>query len=69
MRNLKLSDFIRKSSINVWRDVSPTISRRTSAPAPASAQQANDSTDVPVHMVVDGEAASRRTTSRSGADD
>jgi len=51
MRNLKLSDFIRKSSITCGAMFGLFLGV-ISAPAPASAQQANDSTDVPVHMVV-----------------
>jgi hypothetical protein len=51
MRNLKLSNLIRKSSITLAA-MSGLFLGVISAPAPASAQQANSSTDVPVHMVV-----------------
>jgi hypothetical protein len=51
MRNSKLSNLIRKSSITLAAMVGLFLGV-TSAPAPASAQQVNSSTDVPVHMVV-----------------
>jgi hypothetical protein len=51
MRNLKLSNVIRKSSIT-FAAISGLFLGVVSVPAPASAQQANSSTDVPVHMVV-----------------
>src|SRR5271169_1823451 len=51
MRNLKLGNLIRKSSITFGAALGLFLGV-ISAPAPASAQQANDSTDVPVHMVV-----------------
>jgi hypothetical protein len=51
MRNLKLSNLIRKYSITSAA-VSGLFLAVIVAPAPASAQQASSSTDVPVHMVV-----------------
>ena len=51
MRNLKLSDLIRISSITIGAMIGLFLAV-ISAPAPASAQQANSSTDVPVRMVV-----------------
>jgi hypothetical protein len=51
MRNLKLSNLIRKSSITIAAMFGLFLGT-LSLPASASAQQANSSTDVPVHMVV-----------------
>ena len=51
MRNLKLSNLIRKSSIT-FGAIFGLFHGVIFGPAPASAQQANSSTDVPVHMVV-----------------
>jgi len=51
MRNLKLSNLIRKSSIT-FGTIFGLFLGVISVPAPASAQQANTSTGVPVHMVV-----------------
>jgi hypothetical protein len=51
MRNLKLSNLIRKSSITLGAMLGLFLGV-IFAPASASAQQANSSTDVPVHMVV-----------------
>jgi hypothetical protein len=51
MRNPKLSNLIRKSSITIGA-MSGLFLGVILGPAPASAQQANSSTDVPVHMVV-----------------
>jgi hypothetical protein len=51
MRNLKHSNLIRKSSIT-FGTIFGLFLGVISVPAPASAQQANTSTGVPVHMVV-----------------
>ena len=51
MRHLKLSNLIRKSSI-IFGAMFGLFLGVISGLAPASAQQANSSTDVPVHMVV-----------------
>ena len=51
MRNLKIGNLIRKSSIT-FGAMFGLVLGVISGPAPASAQQANSSTDVPVHMVV-----------------
>ena len=51
MRNLKLSNLIRKSSITFGAMFGLFLGV-IFGPALASAQQANSSTDVPVHMVV-----------------
>jgi hypothetical protein len=51
MQNLKMGNLIRKSSITLGT-IFGLVLGVISGPAPASAQQANSSTDVPVHMVV-----------------
>ena len=51
MRNQKIGDSIRKSFITLGTMFGLVLGV-ISGPAPASAQQADSSTDVPVHMVV-----------------
>jgi hypothetical protein len=51
MRNLKMGNLIRKSSMTLGTMFALVLGL-FSGPAPASAQQANASTDVPVQMVV-----------------
>jgi hypothetical protein len=68
MRNLKLSNLIRKSSITIGA-MSALFFGVVSGPAPASAQQANSSTDVPVHMVVTVKPHHGAQAPAVGADD
>src|SRR5277367_2924797 len=68
MRNLKLSNLIRKSSITFGAMFGLFLGV-ISGPAPASAQQANSSSDVPVHMVVTVKPHRGAQVPAVGADD
>ena len=68
MRNLKLSNLTRKSSIALGVILGLFLGV-IAQPAPAAAQQANSSTDVPVHMVVTVKPHHGTQVPAVGADD